>query len=144
MVADVFGGLDIISPSAWPALPDDYFGRDLRAEAELVSTEFVHGATHSALHTVGGDSFLRGNSTYFHLCKLLFLFSCYQHINHRLISRRISSNHQKRREKLNVKAINLENEVDCICLWRCNARGYVICRHSDDKIPVLYLFRTAT
>ena len=73
MLADIFVGLDVISPSAWSALPDDYFGRDLQSEAELVAVGYVDLATHSVLHTVGGDTFLRGSSTDFHLCRFIFL-----------------------------------------------------------------------
>ena len=63
-----FTGLDIISSSKWSALPTTYFDRNLLSEAELVAVEDTDYGTHSLLHTVNRDTFLRGSSAMFHLC----------------------------------------------------------------------------
>ena len=67
--ADIVTGLDVIGSRAWPALPTEYFGRDLLEDARLVAVGHMTEGTHGLVHTEGKRTYLRGSSNHFHLCK---------------------------------------------------------------------------
>ena len=65
-------GMDVISRSAWSALPVSYLGEDLRNDTDFVAVGYVGYSTHAVLHTKKRETYLRGNSSHFQLCEYLY------------------------------------------------------------------------
>ena len=51
-------------------LPTDCFGQHIIDEAELINVETGGGGSHALIHTKERETYIYGNSKYFHICKL--------------------------------------------------------------------------